>query len=112
MMDDESQSTPVQLERLIGGMSRVETKLDVSLADMQRRVTAVESESRGLHGRVTTLAQEVSTGTARTDALVTRVGAAEQDLERQQGAFARYAPIAISFLALVFTAFAMYTAMV
>lgn len=112
MMDDESQSTPVQLERLIGGMSRVETKLDVSLADMQRRVTAVESESRGLHGRVTTLAQEVSTGTARTDALVTRVGAAEQDLEKQQGAFGRYAPIAISFLALVLTAFAMYTAMV
>lgn len=111
-MGDDPQSTPVQLERLIGGMSRVETKLDVSLADMQRRVTAVEAESRGLHGRVTTLAQEVSTQTARTDALVTRVGATEQDIERQQGAFARYAPIAVSLLAVVLTAFGLYASLV
>lgn len=111
-MTEDKQSTPVQLERLIGGMSRVETKLDVSLADMQRRVTAVESESRSLHSRVTTLSQEVSTQTARTDALMTRQGATEQDIERMSGNFARYAPIAVSILALIVTMFSMYSAMV
>ena len=74
-------------------VGRMETKLDLSLADLQRRAAESEADRRTLHGRVTGAERDISSLQARTGGLEKRVG----------GAFSKYVPVAVSGLAVVVT---------
>lgn len=92
MSDVHDESTVlVAVERVAGNLRSVETKLDTTLKDLQRRADSSEVDRAVLHGRITNLSEKQAATDARVDSLAQRV----------VGAFGRYAPIVISALALV-----------
>lgn len=96
-MGDMDESMAVALERVAGGVSRVEVKIDTALADLQRRMESSEQDRQALHGRVTEVVGRTSGLESRMDGSETRLNGIEA---RVGGAFSKFAPVVVSVLSL------------